>query len=173
MARCGSACWRSALVGKWGWVPASARTRGGGEAVPGGEIPRLRFASLGMKCGGSAGFGRRGGGRGLHPHPPSSRGQALAFPPQGEGREWVPASARTRGGGVGITGGAAWAGDGRLPNRPYGLFTTRALVAKAQSIFIVMICGRGMGSCLCRKRDREEELGVDGSEILRRGASSE
>ena len=68
------------------------------------EIPRLRFAALGMTCGGGRGWeagdhkGRPYGGtnivgHGDHPHP--------NLPPYRGGRErggggWVPASARQR-----------------------------------------------------------------------------
>ncbi len=77
-------------AGGRGWVPASARTTGGG----GFPLPSSRGQAL-----------LRGDGDGS-PHPrgqregdgfplPSSRGQALPA----EGRGWVPASARTTGGG--------------------------------------------------------------------------
>ena len=69
--------------GSWGWVPASARTREG-------WVPALVFTG-GRLFAGTTEAGRdgsphpRGHGR-VHPHPPSSRGQALTFPPE-EGRE--------------------------------------------------------------------------------------
>ena len=56
-----------------GWVPACARTRVEEGFHPHPNLPPSRGKG-----------GDRGGG--LHPHPPSSRGQALAFPLEG-GRE--------------------------------------------------------------------------------------
>ena len=93
-------------VGGWGWVPASARTTGGG------WVPASVFARAGSLWGDGDGSpppafagagsrrednGRAGGravrepplrkenivGYWVHPHPPSSRGQALTFPHQG------------------------------------------------------------------------------------------
>ena len=93
-------------VGKGGWVPASARTTGGG--VGGGRFPnrpyeglvaqhitgdhkgrpyRGRMAGWGKGDGSPHPRGQREGGKDIHPHPPSSRGQALTFPHQG-GRDF-------------------------------------------------------------------------------------
>ena len=91
-----------------------------GEGVPGGEIPRGTRNDIWGALGERAvrepplrGDGRRGRGRGT-----------------GRGIGWVPACARTRGGGgstrrrdflegLGMTFGVRW-GNGRFANRPYG-----------------------------------------------------
>ena len=127
-------------MGEGGWVPASARTTGGG--VGGGRFPNRPYEGLAyngrpqgsplQEKDGGVGEGEwipacartTGGGVGGRavPEPPLRRvgrtaynGRPQGSPLQGEdGRVgkggWVPASARTTGGGV---------GGGRFPNRPY------------------------------------------------------
>ena len=93
-------------AGRRGWVPASARTTGGGWD----SRPRLHGGR--PFCGGTGGAGMTGGGGFLHP---SSRGQALCG--KHAGRDGSP---HPRGQRVGVDSRFRRHGD-RLPARENGL----------------------------------------------------